>query len=137
MPMPDNLSFAKTFHALERAISIAQQRNTYITSNISNIDTPGYKPKDIDFKRELASALETNRTVDLEKTDPRHISFEDNGRQIVEPDEEEREWNGYNWVNIDKEMTKLSENNLIYRSAVEVLLRKISLLKEVIKEGGQ
>jgi flagellar basal-body rod protein FlgB len=135
--MPDKLSFGKTFHALEKAISVAQQRNAYITSNISNIDTPGYKAKDINFKSELASALETNRTVDLEKTDPRHIRMKNSGRQIIEPFEEQSEWNGYNWVNIDKEMTKLTENNLMYRSAVEVLLRKISLLKEVIKEGGR
>jgi flagellar basal-body rod protein FlgB len=135
--MPDKLSFGKTFHALEKAISVAQQRNAYITGNISNIDTPGYKAKDIDFKNELASALETNQTVDLEKTDPRHIRMKSNGRQFIEPFEEQGEWNGYNWVNIDKEMTKLTENNLMYRSAVEVLLRKISLLKEVIKEGGR
>ena len=135
--MPDKLSFGKTFYALEKAISIAQQRNSYISSNISNEDTPGYKPKDIDFKRELASALETNRTVALERTDPRHISIENNERQIIAPSEEQGEWNGYNWVNIDKEMTKLTENNLTYRSAVEVLLRKISLIKEVIKEGGR
>ena len=53
--MPDKLSFGTTFGALEKAISIAQQRNSYITSNISNVDTPDYKPKDIDFKRELAN----------------------------------------------------------------------------------
>jgi flagellar basal-body rod protein FlgB len=135
--MPEKLSFGNTFHALEKAIRIAQQRNSYITSNISNIDTPNYKPKDIDFKSELASALETNRTQDLEKTDPRHISINNDGRQIIEPFEEQGDWNGHNWVNVDKEMTKLTENNLTYRSAVEVLLRKISLLKEIIKEGGQ
>ena len=89
------------------------------------------------IKKELASALETTQTIDLEKTDPRHISINNNGDQTIEPFEKQDEWNGYNWVNIDKEMTKLTENNLTYRSAVEVLLRKISLLKEVIKEGGQ
>jgi flagellar basal-body rod protein FlgB len=135
--MADKLSFGNTFHALEKAISIAQRRNSYITSNISNIDTPGYKPKDLDFKSELASALGTDRTMDLERTDPRHISIDDDDGQFREPFEERGDWNGYNWVNIDKEMTKLTENNLTYRSAVEVLLRKISLLKEVIKEGGQ
>jgi flagellar basal-body rod protein FlgB len=135
--MPDKLSLGKTFHALQKAISVAQQRNATITSNISNIDTSGYKAKDIDFKSELASALESDRKVDLEKTDPRHISMKNNGRQIIEPFEEQGEWNGYNWVNIDREMTKLTENNLMYRSAVEALLRKMALLKEVIKEGGR
>ena len=63
--MPDKLSFGKTFYALEKAISIAQQRNAVITSNISNLDTPGYKSKDINFKSELARALETNHKTDL------------------------------------------------------------------------
>jgi flagellar basal body rod protein FlgB len=56
---------------------------------------------------------------------------------MIEPYEEQGEWNGYNWANIDSEMTKLTENNLVYRTAVEALLRKMSLLKEVIREGGR
>ena len=135
--MPDKLSFGKTFYALEKAISISQQRNAVITSNISNLDTPEYKSKDINFKSELAKALETNHQKDLVRTNPRHISMQMNGEQMIEPFEEQGEWNGYNWANIDSEMTKLTENNLVYRTAVEALLRKMALLKEVIKEGGR
>jgi len=131
--MPDKLSFGKTFYALEKAIGLAQQRNAVITSNISNLDTPGYKPKDINFKSELDRAIETNHKTDLVRTDPRHISMQMNGDQIVEPYEEQGEWNGYNWADIDSEMTKLTENNLVYRTAVEALLRKMNLLKEVIR----
>lgn len=131
--MPDKLSFGKTFYALEKAIGLAQQRNAVITSNISNLDTPGYKPKDINFKSELERAIETNHKTDLARTDPRHISMQMNGDQIVEPYEKQGEWNGYNWADIDSEMTKLTENNLVYRTAVEALLRKMNLLKEVIR----
>ena len=135
--MPDKLSFGKTFYALEKAISIAQQRNTVITSNISNLDTPGYKSKDINFKSELARALETNPQKDLARTDPRHINMQMNGDQMLETYEVQGEWNGYNWADIDSEMTKLTENNLVYRTAVEALLRKMALLKEVVRSGGQ
>jgi flagellar basal-body rod protein FlgB len=135
--MPDKLSFGKTFYALEKAIGIAQQRNALITSNISNLDTPGYKPKDINFKNELERALETNHKNDLARTDPRHIRMQMNDNEMVEPYDEQGEWNGYNWANIDSEMTKLTENNLVYRTAVEALLRKMNLLKEVIREGGR
>jgi flagellar basal-body rod protein FlgB len=135
--MSDKLSFGKTFYALEKAIGIAQQRNAVITSNISNLDTPGYKPKDINFKSELARALETNHKNDLARTDPRHISMQMNGDQMIEPYEEQGEWNGYNWADIDGEMTKLTENNLVYRTAVEALLRKMNLLREVVREGGR
>ena len=135
--MPDKLSFGKTFYALEKAIGIAQQRNAVITSNISNLDTPAFKPKDINFKNELERALETSHKKDLSRTDPRHISMQMNDDQMLEPYEEQGEWNGYNWANIDSEMTKLTENNLVYRTAVEALLRKMNLLKEVIREGGR
>ena len=94
--MPDKLSFGKTFYALEKAISIAQQRNAVITSNISNLDTPGYKSKDINFKSELAKALETDHQKGLVRTNPRHISTQMNGEQMIEPYEEQGEWNGYN-----------------------------------------
>jgi flagellar basal-body rod protein FlgB len=135
--MPDKVTFAKTFLTLERAIDIAHQRNTHITSNISNVDTPNYKPKEIDFEQALCQALQSQRGLALARTNSRHIDLGIDELGRVEPFEEEGEWNGFNWVEIDKEMTKLMENNLVYRTAIETLLRKLTLLKEVIKEGGR
>ena len=134
--MPDKFSFSKIFNNLEKAISVTQNRNNIISSNISNIDTPGYKSKDINFKAALTQALETGHEPNLNRTHPRHINLT-MGPHGVEPFEEKGVWNGYNWVNIDKEMTKLTENNLMYRATVETLLRKIAIIKEVIKEGGR
>ena len=135
--MPDKLSFTKTFLALERAIGIAQQRHTVISSNISNLDTPNYKPKDVDFKTALAQALESGHEINLVRTNPGHIDMGMNSAHRVEPFVEKGEWNGFNWIDIDKEMTKLIENNLMYRVASETLLRKIAILKEVIRGGGR
>ncbi len=134
--MPDKFSFSKIFNNLENAISITQKRNAVIASNISNIDAPGYRPKDIDFKAAMARALETDHEPNLARTNPKHIDLK-MGTQGIEPFEEKSEWNGYNWINIDKEMTKLTENNLMYRATVETLLRKIAIIKEVIREGGR
>jgi len=127
--MPDNLSFGKIFNNLDKAIGVTQKRNAVIASNISNIDTPKYRPKDINFKEALARTLETDNELKLNRTNSGHMDIEMNP-QGIETFEEKGEWNGYNWVNIDKEMTKLTENNLIYREAVETLLRKIALIKD-------
>ena len=135
--MPDPISLKKAFLSLEKAISITQQRHTHIISNIGNLDTPNYRGKDIDFKAALARALESDQEIHLTKTNPRHIDLGGNSAHRVEPFEEQGQWNGYNWVNIDKEMTKLIENNLMYRTTVETFLRKIAILKEVIREGGR
>ncbi len=67
--MPENVSFSRTFQALGRAIDIAQQRYNHIVGNISNLDTPNYKPKEIDFRRALARALNPDHGFCLVKTD--------------------------------------------------------------------
>lgn len=134
--MPDRLSFARAFSVLEKAAGLAQQRQTYISSNISNLETPNYRPKDIDFKTALSRALESDQGIQVEKTNPGHMDLRGNSPHDVEPFEEKTQWNGYNWVDIDREMTNLMKNNLMFRTAIETLLRKIALLKEVIREGG-
>jgi flagellar basal-body rod protein FlgB len=135
--MPDKLSFESTFDALERATIITQRRHSLITANISESDTPYYRPKELDFKKALAEAMEPAAKAPMAKTDPKHLSPDPGPVQGMDGVEEESEWNGFNWVNIDKEMTKLTENDLMYRTATEALLRKITLLKEVIREGGR
>jgi flagellar basal-body rod protein FlgB len=135
--MPDKLSFSKTFNALENAINVTQRRNNVIAGNISNADTPDYRAKDIDFKTALTQSLKSNHQINLVRTNPGHIGQRMSAGKNVESFEENGEWNGYNWVNLDREMTKLTQNNLIYRASVETLLRKIAILKEVIREGGR
>lgn len=129
--------FRKTFRALEQAIGIAQKRQTIIASNLSNLDTPGFTAKDIDFEKALALALDSGNGVTLAATDSRHLGGPKEGVGFADPCEDTVSWNGYNRVDIDREMMKLTQNNLIYKAAVEALLRKVSLLKEVIREGGR
>ncbi|RPH49089.1 MAG: flagellar basal body rod protein FlgB [Desulfobacteraceae bacterium] len=136
--MPDRLSLQNTSSkALESAISITQQRHNIISSNISNLETPGYKPKDIDFKTAMAQALDSEPKTGLARTNTGHIGRDNGSEPEVEPFEENGEWNGFNWVSIDKVMNTMTENNLIYRVATETLLRKIAIMKEVIREGGR
>ena len=133
--MPEILSFSDTFHALESAIDIAYQRHNLISSNISNLETSNKKALDIDFKTAMARVLESEQGTHLTKTNAGHMGVDPGGMQPVDPFEEEGEWNGYNWIDIDREMRKLIENNLQYRTATEILLRKIAIIKEVIRGG--
>ena len=135
--MLDKLYFDKTFKALGNTLDILKQRHGLLASNISNLDTPGYKPRDIDFKDALSKALKSGGNSELTRTHPRHVQAGNDVSNSLEIVENTDAWNGLNHVNIDKEMTSLMENNLMYRTTVELLLKKISLLKEVIKEGGR
>ncbi|MEE8398038.1 MAG: flagellar basal body rod protein FlgB [Desulfobacterales bacterium] len=135
--MTDSLSYGNTLRVLKDAIRVTQKRNTLISMNISNLETPNYRGKDIDFKTAMDRAMTPGQNVRLAKTDPRHIDIASDTGIDVEPDEEEGEWNGTNWVNVDHAMMKLTENSLLYRTATDLLLKKIALMKEVIREGGR
>ena len=135
--MTTNISFQKTFGLLENAMDVAKQRHSLMVGNVSNLDTPGYKARDIDFKSAMKQALDGSEHVNVLKTDSGHIGPATNEMSQPEVFEEEGVWNGYNWMNVDRVVTKMTENNLIYRTATEALLRKIALMKEVIREGGR
>jgi flagellar basal-body rod protein FlgB len=135
--MPDHVTFNNAIHALQQAVRIARRRHSVIAGNIGNVDTPGYRNRNIDFHEAFQGAMDRTGSVGLKRTHPRHLPS--NGAQApgVAAEEDAGEWNGLNNVNLDKEIGKLAENNLIYRSGIEMMLRRIATLKEVIHEGGK
>ncbi len=128
--------FNRVFNILEKMIGVSRIRHSYIVSNIANLETPRYKPKDVDFKQTLIGILQDQKDIDLRRTDSAHFELS-NSSVPIRLSEDKGKWNGYNWINIDKEISRLIENNLNYRIYVDTLLKKITLIKEVIKEGGR
>ena len=135
--MVDKLSFQNTFQMLEKAIGLAHQRHSLIASNLSNLDTPGHRAKDIDFKSAMDRALSEGSPTRLVRTNPNHIGKANGISDDVESFEEKGECNGINWVNLYETIVKQMENTLVYRAATEALLRKIALMKEVLRESGR
>jgi flagellar basal-body rod protein FlgB len=133
--MPIKQIFGKTFTTIEKSLNILNKRQTLINSNIANLDTPGYAPREINFREALENAMDV-KTIEMFRTHPRHFSPVDEylGHVYIDTDQNS---NGVNCVDIDKEMAKLAENNLLYKTGVEVLLRKLATLKHAIIEGGK
>ena len=137
----DRLLFAdKTPLILKKALDSQSQRHLLIASNISNIDTPGYQAKDIDFKGTLRAALGTGEDLAMRTTHSRHIgpSRDDikglQAEPFIEPDAAKS--NGNN-VNIDKEMMKLAENQIAYNATIQMLSKRGSTVRAAISENAQ
>jgi len=137
----DRLLFAdKTPLILRKALDSQSERHLLIASNISNIDTPGYKAKDIDFKGALRAALGTGDGLALRTTHSGHIgSNKDDikglrAEPFIEPDAAKS--NGNN-VNIDKEMMKLAENQIFYNATIQMMAKRGSTIRAAITENAQ
>jgi len=121
-----DFQFDKTMKLLSSMMDFRSQKHQLIVSNIANIDTPGYTSKDLQFKGILGEEMQKKLTT----TDKRHFSgqFANAGSIDCEvTDSGER-------VNIDKEMTNLAENHLMYNMSVELLSRKLRSIKNVFSE---
>lgn len=121
--------FGKTYQVLASMLDYRAARQKVITSNVANIDTSDYKPKDLKFPEQLKSAMGKEQTG-LVRTDPRHLSAGGAGTgvdnyTVTETSEK---------TNIDTEMMNISENNLMYNLTVELLARKFRGIQNVLRE---
>ena len=109
-----------------------------ISGNLANIDTPGYKPQELSFGKALERAVEKN-DVSLAKTNPKHFSYYtggfDQGSPRFEMHPMERPLTGSTRLNIEVEMAKMAQNNLLYEASATLLSKKFEALKTAIESG--
>ena len=105
---------------LENYLSLTNQRETVIASNVANVDTPGYQTKDIDFQHELQRAMAAPN-----ESSPR-VAVRDVSGLLERPD-------GNN-VDIDREAMKLSEVQLQYQMGTQLMKDRFHQILTAINE---
>lgn len=126
----------KTTQALAAALNMRQLRQELINSNVANADTPGYKAKRLDFEEALAQALDSDGKLGMNTNNPEHFAVGSGGFASLkptvyeDPNGEVKE-NG-NTVDRDAEMAEMNENKIQYDAAVQLLNKKMGMLKYAI-----
>jgi flagellar basal-body rod protein FlgB len=126
--------------SMEKFLDLAVQRQSLISSNLANGDTPGYKTVDINFEQELGDAMSglNDQQTPLRVTNFRHIALPADGSSsaaAVKQVEGLTSRNDLNNVNIDREMAHLSTNALRFSMIAQLLAGKFHTLKAAIMEG--
>jgi len=130
--------FDPTIGALNTVMNLRLINQNVISSNIANADTPGFKSKKMEFEGALREALNVGQGLKAEAESPDHIQ-----RKSTDPVNPEvfDDPNGVesldgNTVDRATEMAKLSENQILFDAAAEMLKKKLGMLKYAISEGG-
>jgi flagellar basal-body rod protein FlgB len=100
---------------LEAAISGASQRQTALTSDLANADTPGFKPRDVDFQDQLNAALQTGTPV-------AQINYQSTPSTGLEA-------TGGVGVNTDAVSSAIAENGLEYQALSQIMAANISIAR--------
>src|SRR5262245_27817163 len=114
---------------LEKMLDWTAKRQQAISSNLANIDTPGYKATDFSFQQELSSAR-------LNITDPAHQQLPDQSDVRAYEVSTKVKADGNN-VDLERELTQLTKNGLQYVTMVQYLGQKFRMIRNSINEGGK
>lgn len=128
-----NINNDQTIDALSSSLNFRQMRQEILAANVANAETPGYKSKKIDFEEALARALDLDKQQSLATTHYRHFNVGGGGFNNLEPTIYE-DPNGIvsedgNTVDRDQEMSQMVENKILYDASVQLLNKKLGLLK--------
>ncbi len=131
--MPDN-----TLQALDNLLALTSVRQKVIARNISNLNTEHYQREEVAFDEFFNAGLSSA----MKATEEKHIGgintpkFSDMHVKIVK--DETMDYNsGLNNVNIDKEMSDLAENQILFKFAAKKINGYFRSLQDVIKGSGR
>jgi flagellar basal-body rod protein FlgB len=107
---------------IEKALNIRSYYHKVISGNIANVETPGYKEKDLDFNSELQRQITSgekglkNAGIEVRESpvNDGHVSIDGNT------------------VSMENQIVKLTENQLMYRTLVQVAAKRFALMKFLI-----
>src|SRR5579859_7621737 len=106
--------------SLERFLEVTTDREQTIAANMANVDTPGYKTKDINFKQAMAQASNENG-LQLSPV------VNEVGGLLERPD-------GNN-VNLDRESTLLAQSQLQFQMGTQMVKSRFHQLLAAINGG--
>jgi flagellar basal-body rod protein FlgB len=128
----------KTYQALATALNFREMRQEIISSNIANANTPGYKSMKLDFEGALARALDVDGNRSMNTSEGNHYNVGNGGFDNLSPEVYE-DPNGVisengNTVDVESEMSRMAENKLMFDTTVQLLNKKIGLMKYAISQ---
>jgi flagellar basal-body rod protein FlgB len=132
--------FTNEVRLIGKVMSMELKRQNVIMGNMANVHTPGYKPLELNFEKELQAALGLDMNGRVTRTDKQHVPA------VFTPENFGPEWekafkpriiHGEDRVNIDKETTKLAKNSLHYNALTQVIKANFDGVKNIITEGSR
>ena len=109
---------------LERYLDLSAAEMKLTASNMANLDTPGYRTLGFEFSAEMRKAL---RLADPAKAaEPKATEL---GGLLSRPD-------GNN-VSMDREGLRMAEDQLQFKTGMELLKREFSQMRAALNDGSK
>jgi len=134
--------FGTSIQLLGKSIDLRSKNQNLISSNIANAETPNYTPKALVFEEELQGALKSGKKRESAGiTNSRHIPLKGGtsrlqnvtGRVVETP--AKTPGKDGNSVELENEMSRMLENQVMFNASVQILAKKFEGIKTALREG--
>ncbi len=112
--------FDPTMTMIGHGLNLSLTRQSALSANLANLDTPGYTPNDVNFAEALQEAMQTNQISE--------------DAVVARPDKAPGV--DGNSVDLDMQMARVSQNATLYQASSKAMSRKLAMLRYVISEGA-
>lgn len=121
---------------LEQLVNFAQSRHSVLASNVANIDTPGYRTRDLSvnqFQSKLKGAIESRDAqrsggtslADVSRVDP-FAKVSQNLNGILYHDDGN--------VGIEQQVAEITKNHMQHNLALTIMSSQFRLLQSAVSE---
>ena len=129
--------FDRLHEGLGRVLDLRQAQHGITASNLANATTPGFRARFIPFDQVLARAVGRGDPLELTRLDERHVLSA--GGDPSNPEVEEIEpppWAADgNSVDPEREVVRLTENQLMYEAVSAGLSKRMAMLRYAASDG--
>lgn len=135
--------FSSTIDLLGKSVDLRAKNQNLIASNVANAETPNFVPKTLAFEQELQGALKNRQSGQRHAPHARHIPIRGAGAgnaiqsvagTVVETPAKTPGKDG-NAVELENEMGRMAENQIMFNASVQMLTKKFEGLRTAIREG--
>jgi flagellar basal-body rod protein FlgB len=137
-----NIARDTTLYVLEKGLDALSARQTAVSNNIANVETPNYKAVDVRFESILQKTLSTGQSLELVRTNPMHLTSNGttgNPLDALEPvafkrSETSMRKDGNN-VDVEREMIVLADTSLRYQAVAMLANKKLAMMRMIAQES--
>lgn len=132
--------FGSHINLTAKVLDLRLERQNLVMGNITNVNTPDYRPRRLEFEEKLQQALNLDMRGKMTRTERSHMpaafhagTFKGDGIQEFRA----RQVHGEDSVDLDKEMTVMAKNAMLYNALTDVIKKNFTGLQKVIQDGGK
>ena len=126
----DGISDAALVAALRRQMTVATAKQVATSGNLANIDTPGYKAKEVSFDQAL-----TQKLLPTNSTNPKHIPLSSPTAGTASEVQGLQERRDGNNVQLDRELMNMNAAAGDFAAAQTALAAKFRLVRYALNES--